>query len=94
MNPNPNWQSRSDDRKLASPEVAGLNETNGLSPEGTMEDGLPPPSFQDGFLFGWFPVTMWLANFQLSLRDEAGEPRRSETQAGRAGRRETILSFR
>jgi hypothetical protein len=59
-------------RKLASYEVAGLDEANGSRPERTMEDCPHPPSFQDGFLFGLFPATMWLANFRLSLWDEAG----------------------
>jgi hypothetical protein len=85
---------KSDDGKLASYEVAGLDETNSSRPEGTMEDCPPPPSFQDGILSGLHPATMWLANFQLSLWDEAGWPRRSETKAGRAGRRETISPFR
>jgi hypothetical protein len=71
MKPNPNWQSRGDDGKLASYEVAGLDETNDSCPEGTMEDCPRPPSFQDEILFGLHPATMWLANFRLSLRDEA-----------------------
>jgi hypothetical protein len=69
---NADWMSRSDAWKLASYEVAGGGGANVSVPDGTVErveiSGVPSGRNE---LLDALPDTPCLANFRLSLRDEA-----------------------
>jgi hypothetical protein len=81
----PRRESRSDGWKLASYEVAGGLRQIVFVPAGRRNDR-NPPSLQDGIRMCDTPDTLCLANFHLSLWDEAPQSKiRSREIGWRAG---------